>query len=117
MRSFILLLVLAFVGCDVTELPKQPQFDRDALRPAKQGKVVVVSRNGCVWCDRQKAALRSLRPAGWDIYEVNHSIDVESRKQYPASVYPTMYICWESGRCLPVEGFQDEEQLRDILSR
>lgn len=105
MRLLLVLLML-LCGCHKHSYTITP----GGSMPVKSEKlsVVCVTKDGyCEPCERQKDVLDRMQRDG--LLTVKYIKG--GSEQYPASVYPTLYIC-EGGRCYPAQqGYMSKESI------
>jgi hypothetical protein len=110
------LLALGLTACVENTTPSQRS------RPLRgdnlsRGEIVLITVDGCLWCDRQKEVLYGMDLAEWQYSVVNHSTHPDLKRHYPASIYPTLYITKFGGETKTLTGFQRERQLELHLKK
>ncbi len=106
----ILLALGILSGCD-NYSPQMSPAAQPAVATSKS--IVVVTKDNCVWCDKQKATIASMQAAG-ELRDVRIVFSYPT-KDYPATAFPTLYCC-SGGRChAPLIGYQTRQAILRAL--
>lgn len=117
MRYLVLLLVL-LAGC-VEPAPKPVRLPRQpSLQPVEYPNlemIVMITRDGCVYCDKQKRVFGEMRLVdGRDVLILNHSLG--EGRDFEAPAYPMLYVYFKDNpRPQWFLGFHDRSQLEAII--
>ena len=115
--TLLLAILICLTGC-VVEQPKpaRPWRPFDLGDNMSRGEIVLVTMNNCRWCDMQKNTLNRMDISEFKFKEVNHTLHPETRDEYPATSYPTLYITVD-GKEHVLVGYQRERELEKLLQK
>lgn len=98
-------------GCEPEKKPKRkPRLANTTI--------VVVSSDGCRWCNKQMDTIGDMKSngdlGGVAVRYVNHSRSEKAREDYPADSYPTIYI-FRGADYQKLVGYQSRTQILSAL--
>lgn len=110
----VLMSVALFSGCDIQQTQTTPFEPFAPANPIAQKSIVVVVTDNCYWCDKQKETIDSMESSGeLDGVSIEYTYPT---KDYPATAFPTLYVC-NGGSCYPpLAGYQTRQHILGMLN-
>lgn len=121
MRTLLVVAIVTIAACAPQPVAPSPDAIRGTasaatpaeFKPRTEKSIVLVSIPGCKPCASQKRLIKDMISRG-DLKGVRIMEVTGSTSEYPASLFPTLYIC--SGKsCKVAVGYQSDKKILELL--